>query len=112
MEKSLNDIEKQYCIDTTKFFINQYGIQFKQKSDAQERQLSIQSLITNQIENRLYHPGLIRNYRVDVFVFPLGEKRDIQIDNVLENKDKDTKDRITVSLEFRDHSMTAIEIFI
>jgi hypothetical protein len=112
MEKSLFDIEKQYCIDVTKFFCDQYGIQFKQKENADERRTSIQSLITNQIENRLYHTNLIKDYKVDVLVFPLSEKREIRIDNVLEDKDEDTTDRITICLEFRDCSMTAIEFFI
>lgn len=112
MEKNLFDIEKQYCIDVTKFFINQYGRQFKQKKNADERRISIQSLLTNQIENRLYHINLIKNYKVDVLIFPISVKRDTQIDNVLENKDENITDRITVYFEFRDCTMIVLEEFI
>jgi len=110
MDKTIDEIEKEYCVGVVKFFCKQYGSQFKQKSmDPKERTSSIQTLISRQIDSRLCATNIIKNFRVIVTILPEDDRRDLKIDNVFEGKEENTKDMISVSIQFRDFTMVSYE---
>lgn len=110
MEKNLIDVEKEYCNEVVKFFCKEYVKRYSQKHRSNnDRKEMLQNQLSDQIKNRLHSTNLIRNFRVDAYLFPVSEKRDLKIDNLLENKDENTESKIVVCLEYRDHTMALIE---
>ena len=107
MEKSsLIDIEKKYACDVVKFFSEEYS-----KPERKIGSNEIKFLIDTQIEKRIYD-SIIKNWKVDVFIFDASEKRDGVIDNILNDSNKFFENRVSVYLEFRDSSMIIIETII
>jgi hypothetical protein len=109
IDKDLIGIERQYCIDVVKFFNAEFGKRLLHKELPGNR---TQTLIGKQIESRLMVTHLIRSYRVEVNIYPLSDKRDNEITNVLENKSNIMRDNIRVYLETRSLEMLVIEHFI
>jgi hypothetical protein len=104
MDKTLSEIEREYTTEIVKFFTREYStISRKRKKE------EIISLISRQIENRLLNTGLIRNYRVDAILYPKDERRDVVIDNLLENKDDDVTNKVTVLIEHIDRTFLCYE---
>lgn len=110
MNKTLSEIEIQYVGDIVKFFCEQYILMVK--PNRIDRREELQKLIANQIENRLLNTNLIRNYRVEVILYPINERRDVVIDNLLEDKDTEVGSKINVSIEHRDRTMDFYETII
>ncbi len=108
MGKSITDIQKKYCNDIVIFFCEQYCEMLKYEFD-QDKVETLRGLLNNQIVSRLYDNKLIRNYKVDVLIFAKADRRDIKIENLLEDKNIDSTDIIRVCLEHNDMTMVHIE---
>lgn len=105
---SLLEIQKRYCNDIVTFFCEQYCEMLKYEFDKDKGE-DLRGLINNQIVTRLYDARLIRNYKVDVLIFPKAERRGIKIENLLEDKNVDSTYIITVYLEYTDLTICIIE---
>ncbi len=107
MDKTLFEIEKEYTVEIIKFFKKEYCLHKRGR-----KKEDIISLMSGQLEKRLFKTGLINNYRVDVILYPKDERRDVIIDGLLEDKYVDVVSRVTVMIEYRDSSMMCYEHFI
>lgn len=99
--KSLAEIELDYVRDIIEFFCREYPIHVKFDKNSGYKQAEIRELISKQIQNRLVHSNLLKNYKVQINVYPKDERRNCQIDNVLEDKNVVLEDNITVLYEYR-----------
>lgn len=97
--KSLSEIELDYVRSIIEFFCREYPIHVKFNKTGYEAELK--ELISKQIQNRLVNSNLIKNYKVEINVYPKDERRKCQIDNVLEDKNVFLEDNITVVYEYR-----------
>jgi hypothetical protein len=104
MDKTLVEIEREYSTEVIKFFTREYST-VARKRDREE----IIRLISKQIVNRLLNTGLVSDYKVEVILFLKDERRDIVIDNILEDKDADITSRVTVYIKYRDGHMMCYE---
>lgn len=111
MDKSIYDIEKQYCSDVIKYYLNDILLNSK-RNDIDTFRSSVKTRLSKVIESRLLQSNLITNYKVDVNIFPLSEKRNHQINNVLTDRYTDTTNRVTVLIQYRNREMVAIETLI
>ena len=112
--KSLNDIEKKYCNEIVEFFSREYSsishINQDRKIFGEEKvSEEMNILISRQIETRLLDTRLIRNFRVEVNIHPKSEKRDVSIDNILENRNDAVVDNVIVLLEYKDLTKVSLE---
>ena len=110
--KTLDEIELEYVRNTIGFFCREYtasfplglitGTELHINFDKWlYKQSEIKELISKQIQNRLVNSNLLKDYKVQINVHPKDEKRNCQIDNVLENKNIVLEDNITVFYEYR-----------
>lgn len=99
--KSLAEIELDYVRNIIEFFCREYPIHVKFNKYSGYKQSELEELISKQIQNRLVHSNLIKNYKVQVNVYPKDERRNCQIDNVLEDRNVVLEDNITVLYEYR-----------
>jgi hypothetical protein len=109
MSKNIIDIEKQYCTDIIQYYLNDLLSNSRKINDPAAFRNEIKTRLSGVIESRLLQTNLIIDYKVDVNIFPLSEKRNHQIDNILTNSYVDVIDRVTVLLKYRSHEMVAIE---
>ena len=86
--KSLAEIELDYVRNIIEFFCREYPIHVKFNKNSDYKKSELEELISKQIHNRLVHSNLIKNYKVQINVYPKDERRNCQIDNVLENQNK------------------------
>jgi len=110
--KNLGEIELDYVRNTIGFFCREYtasfplglitGTELHINFDKWlYKQSEIKELISKQIQNRLVNSNLLKDYKVQINVHPKDEKRNCQIDNVLEDKNIVLEDNITVLYEYR-----------
>jgi hypothetical protein len=99
--KTLAEIELDYVRNIIEFFCREYPIHVKFNKYSEYKQSELKELISKQIQNRLVNSNLLRNYKVQINVHPKDEKRNCQIDNVLEDKNIVLEDNITVFYEYR-----------
>ena len=110
--KTLDEIELDYVRNTIGFFCREYtasfplglitGTELHINFDKWlYKQSEIKELISKQIQNRLVNSNLLKDYKVQINVHPKDEKRNCQIDNVLEDKSIVLEDNITVFYEYR-----------
>jgi len=99
--KSLAEIELDYVRNIIEFFCIEYPIHIKFDKNSAYKQAEIRELISQQIHNRLVSSNLIKNYKVEINVHKKDERRNCQIDNVLEDKNIVLEDNITVLYEYR-----------
>ena len=99
--KTLVEIELDYARNIIEFFCREYPRQIKFNKYSEYKQSELKELISKQIQNRLVNSNLLRNYKVEINVHPKDEKRNCQIDNVLEDKNIVLEDNITVLYEYR-----------
>jgi len=110
--KTLDEIELEYVRNTIGFFCREYtasfplglitGTELHINFDKWlYKQSEIKELISKQIQNRLVNSNLLKDYKVQINVHPKDEKRNCQIDNVLEDKSIVLEDNITVFYEYR-----------
>ena len=99
--KNLGEIELDYVRNVIEFFCREYltHLNFNKYSDYKKTEL--QDMISKQIKNRLVNSNLLKDYKVQINVHPKDEKRNCQIDNVLEDKNIVLEDNITVFYEYR-----------
>ena len=99
--KTLVEIELDYARNIIEFFCREYPRQIKFNKYSEYKQSELKELISKQIQNRLVSSNLLRDYKVQINVHPKDEKRNCQIDNVLEDKNIVLEDNITVLYEYR-----------
>ena len=99
--KNLAEIELDYVRNIIEFFCREYPIHVKFDKYSGYKQAEIKELISKQIKNRLVNSNLIKDYKVNINVYPKDERRNCQIDNVLEDKNIVLEDNITVLYEYR-----------
>ena len=99
--KTLAEIELDYVRNVIEFFCREYPRQIKFNKYSEYKQSELKELISKQIQNRLVNSNLLRNYKVEINVYPVSEKRNCQIENVLEDKNTFLEDNITVLYEYR-----------
>jgi len=103
--KTLVEIELDYVRNIIEFFCREYQstwnthLKFNKYSDYKKTEL--QDMISRQIKNRLVSSNLLKDYKVQINVHPKDERRNCQIDNVLEDKNIVLEDNITVLYEYR-----------
>lgn len=99
--KTLDEIELDYVRNIIEFFCREYQIHTKFDKYSGYKQSELQDMISRQIKNRLVNSNLLKDYKVQINVHPKDEKRNCQIDNVLEDKNIVLEDNITVFYERR-----------
>lgn len=107
MDKTLNEIEKEYTTEIVKFFCKSYARSTEIVTDG--RREDITNLLSNQIKSRLSDKGIIKDYKVEVILYPTGERRDVVIDNILEDKDVDVVNKIFVHIQHKDRTFLTFE---
>ena len=98
--KTLAEIELDYVRNIIEFFCIEYPNHIKFNKSGY-KQAELRELISKQIQNRLVSSNLLKDYKVQINVYPKDEKRNCQIDNVLEDKNIVLEDNITVLYEYR-----------
>jgi hypothetical protein len=99
--KNLEEIELDYVRNIIEFFCREYPIHIRLDKHSGYKKAELKDLISRQIHNRLVSSNLLKDYKVEINVHPKDEKRNCQIDNVLEDKNIVLEDNITVFYEYR-----------
>ena len=99
--KTLAEIELDYVRNVIEFFCREYLTHLKFNKYSGYKKTELQDMISRQIKNRLVNSNLLKDYKVQINVHPKDEKRNCQIDNVLEDKSIVLEDNITVFYEYR-----------
>ena len=99
--KTLAEIELDYVRNVIEFFCKEYPTHLKFNKYSDHKKTELQDMISRQIKNRLVNSNLLKDYKVQINVHPKDEKRNCQIDNVLEDKNIVLEDNITVFYEYR-----------
>ena len=99
--KTLGEIELDYVRNIIEFFCREYLTHLKFNKYSDYKKTELQDMISKQIKNRLVNSNLLKDYKVQINVHPKDEKRNCQIDNVLEDKSIVLEDNITVFYEYR-----------
>lgn len=99
--KTLAEIELDYVRNVIEFFCREYPAHLKFNKYSDYKKTELQDMISRQIKNRLVSSSLLKDYKVQINVHPKDEKRNCQIDNVLEDKNIVLEDNITVLYEYR-----------
>ena len=99
--KNLAEIELDYVRNIIEFFCRQYPRQIKFNKYSEYKHSELKELISKQIQNRLVSSNILKDYKIQINVYPKDEKRNCQIDNVLDNKSVVLEDNITVFYERR-----------
>ena len=97
--KNLEEIELDYVGNIIEFFCREYQIHTKFDKYSGYKQSELQDMISRQIKNRLVNSNLLKDYKVEINIYPKDERRNSQIDNVLEDKNTFLEDNITVFYE-------------
>ena len=98
--KALAEIELDYVRNIIEFFCREYPIHIKFNKNSGYK-AELKELISKQIQNRLVSSNLLKDYKVEINIYPKDERRNCQIDNVLEDKNIVLEDNITVLYEYR-----------
>ena len=96
--KSLDQIELDYIKDIIEFFCREYTKMIKFDGSGY-KQAELLSMISKQIDVRLVSTRLLYDYKVNINVYPKYEKRNAQIENVLEGKNIILEDNIHIFYE-------------
>ena len=99
--KTLSEIELEYVRNIIEFFCREYPIHIRFNKHSGYKQSELRELISKQIHNRLVNSNLLKDYKVQINVHPKDERRNCQIDNVLEDRNIVLEDNITVLYEYR-----------
>ncbi len=99
--KTLAEIELGYVRNIIEFFCREYPTHLKFNKYSDYKKTELQDMISRQIKNRLVESNLIKDYKVEINVYPKDERSNCQIDNVLEDKNVVLEDNITVLYEYR-----------
>jgi RNA-binding protein YhbY len=99
--KTLDEIETDYVNNIIEYFCKEMPIHIKFNKHSEMKKAELIQRISNQIDNRLLNNHLVKNYLVKVNVYPKDERRDTQIENLIENKNVVLEDNITVFYERR-----------
>ena len=97
--KNLNDIELDYIRNIFEFFCREYPPHIKFDKYSDDKKSELISLISNQLNNRLVKTNLLTNFVVRINVHPIDEKRNCQIENILDDKNVVLSDNITIYYE-------------
>ena len=84
--KTLDEIETDYVNNIIEYFCKEMPIHIKFNKHSEMKKAELIQRISNQIDNRLLNNHLVKNYLVKVNVYPKDERRDTQIENLIENK--------------------------
>jgi len=99
--KGLSEIELDYVRNIIEFFCREYPLHIKFNKQSGYKQAELKEHISKQIQMRLVNSNLLKDYKVEINVHPKDERRNCQIDNVLENKNIVLEDYITIFYEYR-----------
>jgi RNA-binding protein YhbY len=84
--KTLDEIETDYVNNIIEYFCKEMPIHIKFNKHSEMKKAELIQRISNQIDHRLLNNHLVKNYLVKVNVYPKDERRDTQIENLIENK--------------------------
>ena len=84
--KTLDEIETDYVNNIIEYFCKEMPTHIRFNKNNLSSRVVLKSKISNQIETRLLNNHLVKNYLVKVNVYPKDERRDTQIENLIENK--------------------------
>ena len=86
--KTLDEIETDYVNNIIEFFCKEMSthIKFNKHRHSETKKAELIQRISNQIETRLLNNHLVKNYLVKVNIYPKAERRDTQIENIIDNK--------------------------
>jgi len=84
--KTLDEIETEYVNNIIDYFCREMPPHIKFNKHSERKRDELIQRISRQIENRLMNTHLIKNYRVMINIYPIQERRDTQIDNLIDNK--------------------------
>ena len=95
--KDLNQIELEYCQEIFEFFCREYkSLCLKDNWSAQNQQNFIDRFKT-QLDRRLVANGLIIDFRIDLDIKPLSERRNVQIGRVFGECDEIPEDKVVLT---------------
>lgn len=100
-KKNLSEIELDYARNIIEFFCIEYLRLIKFNKYSEYKQSELKELISKQIESRLVSSDILKDYKIQINVYPKNEKRNCQIDNILNDKSVVLEDNITVFYERR-----------
>ncbi len=84
--KTLDEIETDYVNNIIEYFCKEMPTHIKFNKHSETKTAELIQRISRQIDNRLLNNHLVKNYLVKVNIYPKDEKRDVQIENLIENK--------------------------
>ena len=100
--KTLDEIETDYVNNIIEYFCKEMPIHIKFNKHSEMKKAELIQRISNQIDNRLLNNHLVKNYLVKVNVYSKDERRDVQIENLIENKNTPLlEDHISVCIDRR-----------
>jgi hypothetical protein len=100
--KTLDEIETDYVNNIIDFFCREMPTHIKFNKHSEIKKAELIQRISNQIETRLLNNHLVKNYKVIINIYPIEERRDTQIDNLIDNKNIPLpEDHISVLVERR-----------
>jgi hypothetical protein len=94
--ETLQDIEYKYISDIVKFFCKSYV-----ELVLYNKPNSIQELIMKQLDNRLVKSSIVNDYRVSTNILSTIERRDLVLDNLVNDADNDIEEHVDVYIEHR-----------
>ena len=94
--ETLQDIEYRYISDIVKLFCKSYVELY-----GPNKPNAIKDLIMKQIENKLLKTDLINNYGVSTNILSTIERRDLILDNLVNDSDNDIEEHVDVYIEHR-----------
>ena len=102
--KTIDEIELNYIREIIQYFCVEY-IKWIKFNGSEYQQHELKHLISRQIDNRLIHTHLLINYKLEINVYPLSEKRNVKIQNVIDGGDNFLQDNITIFYETRNRTI-------
>jgi hypothetical protein len=99
MNKSIREIELDYIRNIIEFFCREYLLHINFNKQYGYKQAELKELISKKIQMRLVNSNLLKDYKVEINVYPVSEKRNCQIENLLEDKSVFLEDNITIFYE-------------
>ena len=105
--ETLQDIEYKYISDIVKFFCKLYVELYALYNPITKNinpiyfNAAIQELITKQLDNRLMKSSIVNDYRVSTNILSTIERRDLVLDNLVNDADNDIEEHVDVYIEHR-----------
>ena len=75
--KSLSEIELDYVRNIIEFFCREYPTHIKFDKYSGYKQSELREIISKQIQSRLVNSFLIKDYKVQINVYPKDERRNL-----------------------------------